>query len=106
MMDNKNGRYDALPLLWILYERTVLAVSILYAIPGDCFRGQSEISSMLHTGRDIRFGEPALPNGKSFSGDQEAGTAPAAQELCFETGVTLCLALGVALIAQLLLSGG
>ena len=59
---------------------------------------------MRHTGRVIPSWEPALPNGKPISGGLEAGTVPTAEELCFETGVILCLALGLALIAQLLLA--
>ena len=38
------------------------------------------------------------------SEDFGAGKAPTVQEACFETGVTLCLALGAALIVQLLLA--
>jgi hypothetical protein len=61
---------------------------------------------MPRSGRDIHFRGSARPDEKPFSGELEAGTAPTAQELCFQTGIVLCLALCVALTAQLLLGGG
>jgi hypothetical protein len=47
---------------------------------------------------------PRRPKDKSLSDDSRSTKAPTAQEVCFETGVTLCLALGAALIVQLLLA--
>jgi hypothetical protein len=43
------------------------------------------------------------PNDQESSGQPESSTAPTAQEVCFEASLTICIALGIALIAQLLL---
>jgi hypothetical protein len=49
--------------------------------------------------------EPAGTDEKPSTDDPENSTAPTAQEVYFEIGVILCVALGAALIAQLLLGG-
>jgi len=45
---------------------------------------------------------PWRPKDEPLSGDSRSTEAPTAQEACFETGVTLCLALAAALIVQVL----
>ncbi len=46
---------------------------------------------------------PTEPEGQPFSCDPGSNAAPTVQEVSFETAVTLAVALGIGLIAQILL---
>ncbi len=59
---------------------------------------------MRHIEHDIVWRGSRGPHQKPLS-EGESSAAPTVREACFEAGVILCLALGAALIAQLLLGG-